>query len=299
MKKIIACLLVILSMISMSALSESAREYVESLGLSFTSTEPDNGESPHCMLLENDSFQSIGFNEDGILYTLMALPAYQSSFDPMAFYSLFRDLNAKYDWDVSLYWPGYPDSKIAVSYGIERDLDQTERNFTDRGEYLAALSARLGLEAEPAGQTTSPPADVDLAGMSFDELIALKDQINLAIWNSEEWQEVTVPQGRWIVGEDIPAGKWTVKCANIGLDNPYMAFTFISWGEKLDEDGDISYMDRYGSEFIYNPNSKYYGEGAITETTIEFFDGDIVDIGNSNNQAVFMPYTGKPSLGFK
>lgn len=164
---------------------------------------------------------------------------------------------------------------------------------------IACLLVILSLISMGALSESATPAGVDLSGMSFDELIALKDQINLAIWNSEEWQEVTVPQGRWIVGEDIPAGKWTVKCANIGLDNPYMAFTFISWGEKLDEDGDISYMDRYGSEFIYNPNSKYYGEGAITETTIEFFDGDIVDIGNSNNQAVFMPYTGKPSLGFK
>ena len=50
-------------------------------------------------------------------------------------------------------------------------------------------------------------ADVDLSGMSFDELVALKDQINLALWNSADWQEVTVPQGVWQVGADIPAGK--------------------------------------------------------------------------------------------
>ena len=41
---------------------------------------------------------------------------------------------------------------------------------------------------------TSAAADpVDLSGMSFDELVALRDQLNLAIWNSQEWQEVTVP----------------------------------------------------------------------------------------------------------
>lgn len=43
-------------------------------------------------------------------------------------------------------------------------------------------------------------ADVDLTGMTYAELVALKDQINLAIWNSSEWQEVTVPQGVWKVG---------------------------------------------------------------------------------------------------
>ncbi len=37
--------------------------------------------------------------------------------------------------------------------------------------------------------------DIDLSHMSFEDLVTLKDQINLAIWNSKEWQEVTVPQG--------------------------------------------------------------------------------------------------------
>ena len=283
MKKIIACLLVILSLISMGALSESAHEYVESLGLSFTSTEPDNGESPHCMLLENDSFQSIGFNEDGILYTLMALPAYQSSFDPMAFYSLFRDLNAKYDWDVSLYWPGYPDGKIAVSYGIERDLDQTERNFTDRGEYLAALSARLGLEAEPAGQTTSPPADVDLAGMSFDELIALRQQVESALWASDGWQDATVPGGVYIVGEDIPSGKWSVELSDPDAGSVVCAVAVFGSPED--------YYDSRGCL-----SNTYLQSGA--PYTLNLIDGQLVLITAVNTSVLFHPFTGA-SLGFK
>ena len=35
----------------------------------------------------------------------------------------------------------------------------------------------------------------DLSGLSYDELVQLRDQINLAIWNSEEWEEVSVPSG--------------------------------------------------------------------------------------------------------
>ena len=52
--------------------------------------------------------------------------------------------------------------------------------------------------------SVSALADFDLSGLSFEELVALKDQINLAIWNSEKWQEVEVPHGVWLVGEDIP-----------------------------------------------------------------------------------------------
>ena len=36
-------------------------------------------------------------------------------------------------------------------------------------------------------------ADVDISNLSYDELVILKDKINLAIWNSYEWQEVQVP----------------------------------------------------------------------------------------------------------
>ena len=53
-------------------------------------------------------------------------------------------------------------------------------------------------------------AEVDLSGMSYDELVILKDRIDKTIWDSQEWQEVTVPQGLYKIGEDIPAGKWTI-----------------------------------------------------------------------------------------
>ena len=33
-------------------------------------------------------------------------------------------------------------------------------------------------------------ADIDLSGMSYEELVALKDRINLAMWESDEWEEV-------------------------------------------------------------------------------------------------------------
>jgi len=132
-------------------------------------------------------------------------------------------------------------------------------------------------------------ADVDLSGMSYDELVDLKDQINLAIWNSAEWQEVEVPQGVWEVGADIPAGKWTIKALP-------SADTYLKIGTSLQDGGtsvnfkktqrikDAGYRD-------YDPNSD------ITSWTYDFTNGEYVQI--DYGPAVFTPYAGKPSLGFK
>ena len=145
----------------------------------------------------------------------------------------------------------------------------------------------------------SASAEIDLSGMTYDELVALKDQINLAIWNSEEWQEVTVPQGRWIVGEDIPAGMWTVKCSDINREEFDMGMTRIEYGESLDDEDEISYRGRHSVEWIYNPDHRIYEAGQVTEVTFDLHDGDIVDIDTEYAPAVFMPYHGKQSLGFK
>lgn len=134
----------------------------------------------------------------------------------------------------------------------------------------------------------------DLSGLSYDELVALKDQINLAIWNSQEWQEVTVPQGVWKVGEDIPAGHWTVKC------HSGTWATNISWGERLNDNKEsISWRGRYStSNSVYNPNNEAFDPiNDVSEYSFEVQDGDYIVI--TYGAAVFMPYVGKPSLNFK
>ena len=153
-----------------------------------------------------------------------------------------------------------------------------------------ALSCTLGLCEEK----------IDLSGLSYDELVALKDRINLAIWNSEDWQEVTVPQGVWKVGEDIPAGTWTVRCADIGRDGYMMRECDFSWGENLAKNGlAVEWKGRYDLVTIYNPNNEYYKEGYLTEYTFTVQNGDYIIIDGAYNKAVFTPYAGKPSLGFK
>ena len=132
----------------------------------------------------------------------------------------------------------------------------------------------------------------DISNLSYDELVQLKDSINLAMWNSQEWQEVTVPQGVWIVGKDIPAGTWTVKCATD-------SFSSVTYGDTLNEMGTgLKYSKYYHSENVTSPDYKHFEKDKdIPEYTFTVRDGDYIEIDFAS--VIFMPNTGKPSLGFK
>lgn len=132
-------------------------------------------------------------------------------------------------------------------------------------------------------------AEVDLSSMSYDELVALKDQINLAIWNSAEWQEVEVPQGVWEVGADIPAGKWTILPGASGN-------TYVKIGTEI-KDGGTDVRSK-ASETIRNEKYNYFDAASdLTSWTYDFKNGEYVKI--DDGPAIFTPYAGKPSLGFK
>lgn len=136
-------------------------------------------------------------------------------------------------------------------------------------------------------------ATVDLSGMSYDELLALKDQINLAMWASEDWQEVTAPQGTYKVGEDIPAGHWTIRPGE-GL------YTYVKWGDALDESGkDLGFDGKlFVSEIITSEKNSHFEKGKDkTECDFDVKDGQYIIV--ESGDAVFTPYTGKPGLGFK
>lgn len=135
-------------------------------------------------------------------------------------------------------------------------------------------------------------AEVDLSGMSFDELVKLKAQINLAIWMSQEWQEVTVPQGMWEIGVDIPAGHWTL-IANKS------AYVMLGYGNQLDESGkDLSFRGSiYELDTIIGEDNWAYDENSKNQTDFVLKDGCYLLI--DGGSVIFTPYTGKPSLGFK
>lgn len=134
---------------------------------------------------------------------------------------------------------------------------------------------------------------IDLSDMTYNELVALKDQINLAIWANKKWQKVTVPQGVWLVGADIPIGKWTITC-----EGNYGRVTIGTALNQLGTDIDIAKTEFYYVDTVYSPSYRYFEEGSDkTEITVtlKFDTYVVVDQGD----VVFSPYSGKPGLGFK
>ena len=141
--------------------------------------------------------------------------------------------------------------------------------------------------------------DIDLRRLSFDELAELRNRCMLEMLNRDEWQEVTVPQGNYQVGVQIPAGTWVVRCADVGRTDYLMQKCVITWGPGKPEDGRVPYEYRRGDVSIYNPKNANTSQGAASEYVIELTEGDWVAIHPQYNKAVFSPYTGMPDLGFK
>ena len=134
----------------------------------------------------------------------------------------------------------------------------------------------------------------DISGLSYDDLVRLKDQINLAMWNSQEWQEVTVPIGVYEIGTDIPEGHWTLRLADANQ------LATITYTDSLDEYGkDISWGWKGWYSSICNKKNK---DGSLKypeypeEIDIDMKAGMFLIV---KANLVFTPYTGKPGLGFK
>lgn len=132
----------------------------------------------------------------------------------------------------------------------------------------------------------------DLSALSFQELAALRDRAQLEMFSRDEWQEVTVPQGVYQVGVQIPAGTWSVR-SHEGRN------TRVAWGEELDASGhDIGYSSfRRDMAYIYNPDYRSYDAGDRTEYTFTVKDGDYIVI--DNGPATFTPGGVTPSFTFK
>ena len=134
----------------------------------------------------------------------------------------------------------------------------------------------------------------DISGLSFDELVQLREQINLAIWNSEEWQEVTVPIGAWQFGKDIPVGKWTISVAS---DSPY-DWAAVVYCDKLKGTGIPSAASDCRIWQSTTMNSKSSDDvSSPTSIDIDGTEGMYIIIDKA--PVVFTPYAGKPDLGFK
>lgn len=50
----------------------------------------------------------------------------------------------------------------------------------------------------------------DVSDLSYEELIQLQEKLSQALWASDGWNRVNVPMGNYVIGTDIPAGRWTI-----------------------------------------------------------------------------------------
>lgn len=118
--------------------------------------------------------------------------------------------------------------------------------------------------------------NIDLSGMSFEELIDLRAAVDAAIWASDGWQEVDVPGGVYVIGEDIPAGRWSVASKSA-------IASFTLYPQKSD------YTEKTYNYLVLQMLSE--GESY----TLECSEGNCLELSTS---VTFTPFTGA-SLGFK
>ena len=137
----------------------------------------------------------------------------------------------------------------------------------------------------------------DISGLTYDELVELKNQINLAMWSSSEWQEVEVPIGLWEIGKDIPAGTWRIT----PIENTNSMHLW--YGDVLNESGTDAgygwdYVNGYNGVLSTKKNKdgswKYPDDPHFVERPLK--EGWYV---KNNGPVIFTPPQGKPDLGFK
>lgn len=133
--------------------------------------------------------------------------------------------------------------------------------------------------------------DIDLSGLSYDELVSLRERVNIKILDNENWDEVEVPQGVYQIWPHIPSGHYTIfpkdgLCTSIGVGT-----TLNSTQSGLD------YTKHTEGFALYSKSYSAYQDGDMTSGDIDLRSGMYIEI--SNGPAIFTPYNGKPVFEFK
>lgn len=131
-------------------------------------------------------------------------------------------------------------------------------------------------------------AEVDISGLSYAELVTLQEQVTKQIMLTDQWQEVRVPAGAYLIGREIPAGKWTMApqkgqtaIVMLGWELNDVGTSFDHWAER------VQITDHTDSYAEYNP---------VESVSWELKDGMYLVIEDCS--VIFTPYAG-PSFSFK
>jgi len=129
-------------------------------------------------------------------------------------------------------------------------------------------------------------SEVDISGLSYDELLKLVNEAQMLMMKSDKWQEVEVPAGTYQIGKEIPAGYWTITASP--KQRPK-----ITWGTKLKEDGIT--IDFWGSSFstdtrITGVENWMYSEGDVNSVNWDLKEGQYISI--EEGSVIFTPFKG-------
>jgi len=156
-----------------------------------------------------------------------------------------------------------------------------------RGDYMFILGGKWAFSTEFMRELTDvihsvdfigdSAADFDFSAMSLAELIDVRNMIQSAMWESGEWQSVEVPPAVYKIGEDIPAGHWTITATG---------YLNLFWGEAI---------DKYGVDVEKTIEMLLLDEGESVSWNL--VEGTYLKVGTKS--VIFTPYAGKPNLNFR
>ena len=135
-------------------------------------------------------------------------------------------------------------------------------------------------------------ADVDLSGLTFEDLVALRSQVQTEMMTRDEWQEVTVPAGVYKIGVDIPVGHWNIASVRTTRAN----HVYIHYCDQLDAAGKSANYRTSKIYFTVSLQCRGNDPADVFETDIDMAEGMYLII--DGGSVTFTPYTGK-NLGFK
>ena len=80
----------------------------------------------------------------------------------------------------------------------------------------------------------------DMSALSYEELLSVQKSVTKEIISRPEWKEVKVPAGVWIIGQDIPAGSYSIMPENLvtlkfyeNTETTYWDYYILESGEGL------------------------------------------------------------------
>ena len=128
----------------------------------------------------------------------------------------------------------------------------------------------------------------DFRFCSLDELYQIRQQLNAEIMSRYSWKEVTVPAGFYVIGEDIPAGHWTITYS----PGNYAQVEYFMEADETGKRVRDSFTNYY-YETLCDPENDLSSIAKITEIDLELKEGYFLVI--YTNSVIFKPYTGRPS----